>query len=184
MKNREWDTEVGDALNLAVPLREPPSGLEDRILAAVGSPTRKTRVSWVAGLLAAAVLVLAVGNVVQWSRSAVVSAKPGLMVVMLNGTDWAPKAFGTIILDPDDNHGILAVRDLPVLPEGGRYELWLKRGDDVRSGGAFEVNSDGYGSLSLTVPIGFVGFREFFLSRESPVRTADPVMPFVMKGNF
>jgi len=177
--------ELGDALNLAVPFRQPPAGVEERILASLpagGKASRSPgRGTW--GVLAAAILVLAAGNLVQFvtAKAPGPAMKPGLLVVMLNGTEAAPKSFGTIVLDPDDNHGILAVRDLPALV-GGRYQLWLKKGAEVRSAGVFTVDADGYGSLLLTVPEGFRGFREFFLSRELTGAPTPP--PQVMTGAY
>ena len=180
--------ELGDALNLTVPLKEPPPGLEERILASL-PPVRKAlsvRARWTWGALAAAILLLAAGNIVQFvtAKSSGLAMKPGLLVVMLTGTEAAPKSFGTIVLDPDDNHGILAVRDLPVLVGEGRYQLWLKKGDELQSGGAFRVDSDGYGSLLLRVPEGFRGFREFLLSRELGEGIRSPTPPAVMTGSY
>jgi hypothetical protein len=165
-----------DALNLAVPPYDPPPGLEDRIMAAVAHKPRVKRSPLVVPLLSAAAAALAVGNLVQWGlphteparavptvqpAAAAGAPKPGLEVVMLNGSDKAPKAFGTIVLDPDDNHGILAVRDLP--PSSGRYELWLRTDTDKLSAGVFEVNDDGYGALMLKIPDNFKDFHEFRL---------------------
>ena len=185
MRRQSWQSEWGDQLNLSVPLHEPPHDLEDRILAAVHKTRPRgwsiTR-TW-ALVAAAALLLLAAGNVVQFaSRST--TMKPGLLVVMLSGTSGAPKAFGTIVLDPDDNHGILAVRDLP-LPGTGHYQLWLKKGSEIRSAGEFSVSPDGYGSLLLTIPAGFRGFHEFCVSRESAVaQVTVPTRPWVMLGNL
>ena len=174
MKQREQD-----ALNLAVPRSEPPPGLEDKILTAAQSSRLRPasrRGPWVP-LLGAAALALAAGNIVQFvsphAPAAPVSEtmKPGLEVVMLGGTSDAPKAFGTIVLDPDDNHGILAVRDLPVTK--GKYELWLRTETEGRSAGTFEVNDDGYGALLLTIPADFTGFHEF---RLTPAGTRQVVM--------
>jgi len=167
-----------DALNLAVPRREPPPGLEDKILAAVEtSPkprlAKKRRLG--VPLLSVAALALAVGNVIQLAQPRVpASAEPpksGLEVVMLNGGPDAPHAFGTIVLDPDDNHGVLAVRDLPA--SSGSYELWLRTETESRSAGTFEVNGDGYGALMLSVPSGFANFHEF---RLTPAGTRHVVM--------
>jgi len=168
-----------DALNLAVPRHEPPPGLEDKIMAAVQrSPRVKPQRIWVP-LLSAAALALAVGNVYQLvyprapqamsggppaaaapAPAAEAPAEP-LEVVMLNGTPSAPKAFGTIVLDLEDNHGVLAVRDLPA--SSGKYELWLRTATDRRSAGVFEVNDDGYGALMLKIPDNFKNFHEFRL---------------------
>ncbi len=181
MKNSWWESPLGDELNLAVPLREPPPSLEGRLMDAVAGSPRRSRFpgrAW-GGLAAAAILILAGGNLTQWLLSKPAPMKSGLQVVMMSGGPLAPKAFGTIVLDPDDNHGILAVRDLPKPPRG-QYQLWLKKGTEVRSAGLFSVNADGYGSLSLTIPSGFLGFHEFFLTVEplegSPLPTAPPVM--------
>lgn len=187
MKKRQKEVGIGDAMNLSVPFREAPPGLEERILAAL-PPQRKPspkRNSWAWGTLAAAaILVLAVGNIVQWmAPRPSVALRPGLMVVMLDGTSFAPKAFGTIVLDPVDNHGILAVRDLPK-PSGGQYQLWLKKDGELHSAGVFGVDNDGYGSLVLTVPPDFRGFREFLLSKEPQGGSFKPTLPEVMKGRY
>jgi hypothetical protein len=189
MKKRQEEAELGDALNLAVPRYEPPPGLEERILAALPTGKRvgsSRSVFWTWGALTAAILVLAAGNVVQWlaPRPSAMAVKPGLMVVMLNGTEAASKAFGTIVLDPDDNHGILAARDLPVLTGDQHYQLWLKKGNAIQSGGVFGVNSDGYGSLLLTIPDGFRGFTDFFVSREPGADSRIPTLPPVMTGGI
>jgi hypothetical protein len=163
--------EERDALNLSVPLHTPPPDLEDRIMAAVSRKPRAKPLPWVP-LLSAAAAALAVGNLAQLVlphsqpvpvvQPAAPVLKPGLEVVMLNGNDQAPKAFGTIVLDPDDNHGILAVRDLPA--SSGRYELWLHTESQSLSAGVFDVNDDGYGALLLKIPEGFVNFHEFRLT--------------------
>lgn len=180
-------SEERDALNLAVPLHTPPPELEDKIMAAVTRKPGAKRLPWVP-LLSAAAAALAVGNLAQLAiprtepvhaaKMAVPGAEmlpPGLKVVMLNGNDQAPKAFGTIVLDPDDNHGVLAVRDLPA--SSGHYELWLHTASQSISAGVFEVNDDGYGALLLKIPEGFSDFHEFRL-------TPAGVKRVVMTGRF
>ena len=188
MNKREWEQTVGDELNLSVPLRQPPPDLESRIMDAVDRQGRKARPRYVGTTwslaTAAAILVLATGNLVQWlAPKPQEMMKPGLLVVMLSGTSLASKAFGTIVLDPDDNHGILAVRDLPV-PKTGQYQLWLKKGVEIHSGGIFSVNSDGYGSLLLTIPEGFRGFQDFCLTLEPSGGSVAPTLPWVMIGKI
>ncbi len=181
--------EERDALNLAVPQYSPPPGLEDKIMAAVTRRPPVKRLPWVP-LLSAAAAALAVGNLAQLAvprtepvHEAKVAAPAsgaemlpaGLKVVMLNGNEQAPKAFGTIVLDPDDNHGILAVRDLPA--SSGHYELWLINKGQILSAGIFEVNDDGYGALMLKIPDGATDFHEFRL-------TPAGVKKVVMTGRF
>ena len=77
---------------------------------------------------------------------------------MLVGQGAAPGAYGTVVLDPKDNGGVLAVRGLPRLESGRIYQLWLFKLSDRRSCGVFSVSGDGYGNLLLEVP---KDFREF-----------------------
>ena len=83
---------------------------------------------------------------------------PGLSLIVLVGQGVAPDAYGTVVLDPKDNGGVLAVRGLPLLDTGHVYQLWLYKRAGQWSCGVFGVGGDGYGNLLLEVPR---EFREF-----------------------
>jgi anti-sigma-K factor RskA len=177
----------------ASPSPSPPRpGLEERILreaslARARQSTRPVR-RWSLGLAAAAavlILLLGAGNVLQWVRSPQFQARTkGLVTVALTGTDLHRDAYGTIVVDMEDNEGVLAVRGLPKLGPDSRYQLWLKKGAQSESGGLFTVDEDGYGSLLIKIPGGFRGFRAFSISVEPADGSASPSGRLVLTGGL
>ncbi|HUI72430.1 MAG TPA: anti-sigma factor [Spirochaetia bacterium] len=163
---------VTDKIALSAPEVSPPPDLEERILRQVSllEPTRQKAKRWIGnpGLAVAAtvlILVLAAGNLVQWVHSPQFQAQArGLVTVALVGSGQHRDAYGTIVVDMDDNEGVLAVRGLPSLGPEWRYELWLQRGKEIQSGGLFTVNENGYGSLLVRIPGGFRGFQTFSIT--------------------
>jgi anti-sigma-K factor RskA len=109
---------------------------------------------------------------------------PGLVTVVLTGTGESPQAYGTIVIDSDDNRGVLAVRGLKPLGASNAYQLWIVRQAERRSGGVFTVSSDGYGSLQVTVPAGFTGFTGFGISIEPAGGSTSPTGARVMSGRI
>lgn len=71
----------------------------------------------------------------------------GGKMVALQGTASAPTASGRLYYMPGDPQAVLVVSGLPPLPEGQVYQLWLHRGEDQLSGGAFDIEPDGRGLL-------------------------------------
>ena len=138
-----------------------------------------------AAAAAVLVLLLGAGNVIQWTRSPQFQARTrGLVTVALSGADQHRNAYGTIVVDMDDNEGVLAVRGLPQLGPDSRYQLWLKRGNQVESGGLFRVDEEGYGSLLIKIPGGFRGFRTFGVSVEPAGGSASPSGSLVLNGGL
>jgi anti-sigma-K factor RskA len=185
--------EVSDRLSLSVPLVEPPRALEGRIMHRIGRRIARQRPSprWLpqfrypalAALAAVLVVALAVGNILQLSGTLAAPVQPrsaGLLTAMLTGIGPAQDAYGTIVLDPKDNKGVLAVNGLPPLDPAHQYQLWLVKDAERRSAGVFSVDDDGYGALLLLVPGDFGDFRSFGISVEpwggSPVPTGTKVM--------
>lgn len=150
--------------------------------------SERARPGWTAGLAAAAVvliLALGAGNVLQWTRSPQFEARAkGLVTVALTGTVNHQEAYGTIVVDMQDDEGVLAVRGLPQLGPDSRYQLWLRNGSEVKSGGLFEVDQDGYGSLLIKVPGGFQGFRTFGISVEPAEGSVSPTGKPVLRGSL
>jgi anti-sigma-K factor RskA len=195
--------EVTGRLAAAASPAEPPASLEGRILRAVrASPASGGRavpgvrpprrpaawtggVSWRAltGVAAALAVVLGAANLLQWTG--VISptargASPRLTTAILSGVGDARGAYGTIVLDPLDNEGVLAVTGLPGLDTRHQYQLWLIRDGDRRSAGIFSADAEGYGSMLLKVPQDFKDFRSFGVSVEpwggSPAPTGTRVL--------
>ena len=186
---------VSDRLSLAVPMVEPPRRLEGRIMRRIDDALAGRRASarrflqfrYPAMATAAAVLIvaLAVGNILQLAKAppAPSQARSGrLMTAVITGTGEAKEAYGTIVLDPQDNKGVLAVNGLPTLDAAHQYQLWLIKDGRIRSGGVFSVDAEGYGSLLLTVPSDFRDFRSFGISIEPLGGSQAPSGAKVMSG--
>jgi anti-sigma-K factor RskA len=198
--------EVTGALAAAVPQRDLPAGLEARILRAVerapsprpteerfsgGRPVRpaRSRSPWPAltGIAAAVAVLLGAVNLMQWNGVLGPAGKggaPRLAMAVLSGTDGAPEAYGTIVLDPKDNKGVLAVTGLPALGADRQYQLWLIRDGQRRSAGVFTPDSEGYGSMLLTVPTDFRDFLSFGVSVEPRGGSSAPTGPGVLAGKL
>jgi anti-sigma-K factor RskA len=108
------------------------------------------------GLVASVALVLAAGSTVwalnlrseldaqnariatlseranNYARVTAVLQAADTQIRVLEGTGDAPKAFGRVYIDPDTSEGMLMVRNLPPLPQGKVYQLWVARGDGQR----------------------------------------------------
>jgi anti-sigma-K factor RskA len=185
---------VSDRLSLAVPMAEPPRRLEGRIMRSIddslagrkASPRRlQFRHPALAAAAAVFIVALAVGNILQLAKAppAQPQARPGrLMTAVIIGTGEAKEAYGTIVLDPQDNKGVLAVNGLPTLDAAHQYQLWLIKDGRIRSGGVFSVDAEGYGSLLLTVPSDFRDFRSFGISIEPLGGSQAPSGAKVMSG--
>lgn len=202
-KELESFTAVSDALSLLSPRSVPSAGLAQRITErspaagrisergpAAGSPhTRRQRGTirpvWLAAA-AALVVILAAANVIQLlgGTGGVPTPRGGLTTAVLLGSPTAKDAYGTIVLDPEDNKGVLAVRGLPTLAPPLQYQLWLGRGGELRGAGVFSVDADGYGSMILDVPKDFKDFRALSVTVEPEGGSPSPTGRVVMSGGL
>jgi anti-sigma-K factor RskA len=192
--------DVTGRLSAAIPHRDPPAGLGDRLMerisasgAAVKPHAQQHRTSsrfpWpvLTGVAAMLAVALGAGNLLQWTgvlaaRSQ--ASQPRLTTALLSGSGDARSAYGTIVLDPNDNEGVLAVTGLPVLTPGHQYQLWLIRDGERRSGGVFNADKEGYGSMILTVPRDFKDFRSFGVSAEPWGGSALPTGQMILSGTL
>jgi anti-sigma-K factor RskA len=197
--------EVTGRIAAAAPQRDLPAGLEARIMGAIRDrpagrdpadsrilalqPARRRGSPWPAltGIAAAVALVLGAGNLLQFSGVLSPAARgmpPRLSTALLAGTTNAPEAYGTIVLDPKDNKGVLAVTGLPALDPGRQYQLWLIRDGQRKSAGVFSPDAEGYGSMLLTVPVDFRDFQSFGVSIEPRGGSPAPTGPRVLAGRL
>lgn len=181
---------VAGQLTSTVAEVEPPADLELRLMRAVGAGRQKRAGTWRPALTAVAAMfavVLVAGNLLQWTGVIQRPGKPGspaMTSASLAGTGDVRGAYGTIVLDPADHEGVLAVTGLPRLDSAHQYQLWLIRGGERRSAGVFSVDAKGYGSLLLVIPADFRNFRAFGISIEPAGGSPAPTGPRVMAGTL
>lgn len=160
-----------DVLALSVEPLEPPAGLRDRLAASllaedppvpaampqvvappIAAATRQEIIRppasfwsraapWAA---AAAALLLLSAGLLFWNlqlRNQLASV-PRAETVALAPTDAAPGASGEVRYLPDDQLFVVDVRDLPPLPEGQVYEVWLIGAEGPVPAGVFDQSTD------------------------------------------
>ena len=76
-------------------------------------------------------------------------ANPDRLVSMLRPADAAAAGRGMMVTSSDGRDCLLAVLDMPALPGGEVYQVWLIKGDIKTSGGVFTVDSTGYGQMVI-----------------------------------
>jgi anti-sigma-K factor RskA len=61
----------------------------------------------------------------NYARVTAVLQAADTQIRVLQSTDGAPETFGRVYIDPDTSEGMLMVRNLPPLPQGRVYQLWV-----------------------------------------------------------
>jgi|YelNatPaOPRAMG01_1025707.scaffolds.fasta_scaffold06660_9 anti-sigma-K factor RskA len=192
---------VSDYLARSVPMVEPPERLKAAILKRVQG--RKPmpaapRLSWVERVRAAfmrtapvwgvvslaLVIILAVSNLLLWRQmQQIQQASSRFTTVALAGTDAAPGAIGMIVISHDGRYGTLIVDHLPPLKQDKQYQLWLINGEKRTSGGVFNVDQNGYGSVWITSPGPLIQFQSFGITIEPAGGSPGPTGQKVLGGS-
>ena len=76
------------------------------------------------------------------------AADPGASVNLLSATEWSPDSSG-IVITKAGQEPVLAVLDLPPLPEGDTYQVWLAKEGTLHNVGAFTVDATGYAQTNI-----------------------------------
>ncbi len=87
-------------------------------------------------------------------------------MVALQGTETAPLASGRLYYMPGDRQAVLVVSGLPALPAGQVYQLWLHKGDEQLSGGAFQIEPDGRGMLVVNSGEPLYSYQDCIITSE------------------
>lgn len=201
---------VVDQLALAAPEATPSAGLKDRIMTRLQPEThspreeeddvqlpwwqrltivfRRTAPVWGLTCLLVAVIL----GISTWRLWQQIHPQPeddmgdhahmeeAFEVVKLGCTPAVPNAAGELMISKDGRFALLVVVGLPVLEPGYKYQLWLARDGQRTSGGMFTVTSDGYGSMTISLPQSLSGYLHFDVTIEpaegSPVPTGETVL--------
>jgi anti-sigma-K factor RskA len=101
-------------------------------------------------------------------------------IVNLEGTTNAPGSTGYLMVFKNENVGVLAVEDIPVLDTKHQYQLWLVRDGKRSNGGVFSVSQNGYGTLRIMADQPLANFQSFGITVEpwggSPQPTGKKVL--------
>jgi anti-sigma-K factor RskA len=148
---RSLDAAV-DAIPTGVEQIEPPRRLRRRLMAAVRREARRQRPASVPSLFRSRTLRLVAVAALASVAGAVgyIVAGPGgtsSTSIPVRGTLAARDAGGQLIRTGDS--ATLRVRDLPQLPDGDVYEVWIQAGERLRPSTLFVVDRRGDGSATV-----------------------------------
>jgi anti-sigma-K factor RskA len=68
----------------------------------------------------------------NYARVTAVLQAADTQIRVLQSTSGTPETFGRVYIDPDTSEGMLMVRNLPPLPQGRVYQLWVAGADGQR----------------------------------------------------
>lgn len=80
------------------------------------------------------------------------AATPDTAVNMISSDEATGQAHGMMLIAPSRTWGLLAVLELPPLPEGKVYQAWLIDGGTIIDAGIFLVDETGYGQVVVQFP--------------------------------
>lgn len=180
---------VAAALARAETWAELPVGLEDAVVAAIGSgtgrddrPERHRSLPW--WLAAAAALVVVVAGALLVSRSGA-GDDDEVVAVALAATELAPDASATARFQatPAGLRIVLEAENLPPAPDDAVYEAWIAN-DDLRvSCGSFHLR-DGSQPISLWAGVDDPSFDTLTVTREPLDGETDTSGQVLLRGEF
>ena len=194
----------------AAPPRPPLSSIPRPIAATAGgaSPAPTRRVPWLqwAGL-AAALAALIWGAVLQtqlvatqrqlaetgsqlerlrgaYSTVVDVLASPNTRERELQAREGAPGARGKVWVDGETGRGMMMARDLPPLPEGQTYQVWLASGQGRVSGGFLRPYDNDVYYVVLQAPGPLTDYQSLGVTREPAGGSPGPTGPRIIGGEI
>lgn len=177
-------------------------------LGAVGVERRQTRIPWLSlGTLAAALAALIWGALLQAQLSATqrqlddtsgqlerlrgaystvveVLASSDTRERALEPREGAPRARGKVWIDQATGRGMMMARDLPPLPEGQTYQVWLVNAQGRVSGGFLRPYDAGIYYLVLQAPDPLTNYRSLGVTREPAGGSPGPTGPRIVGGEI
>lgn len=107
--------------------------------------------------------IVALQDELQWRDEALkILQSQRLDMVLMNGLEINPAGYGKIIWDPVKKMAIFQVTNLPTVPQGKDYQLWIIKNKKPVSAGVFSVTSEKEGGNYFKVMNLEVGEKKDF----------------------
>lgn len=122
----------------------------------------------------------------NYQRVAAVLQAADTQIRVLQGTDTAPSAFGRVYIDPESSEGMLMVRNLPPLPQGQVYQLWVNGADGRRQSAGVLTWTDrqGNGYTLIKCPETLARWQSFGVTLEPSGGSPAPTGPRFLGGTI
>jgi len=191
---------TADALNLGVEETDLPLGYTSRLLHGAGVPlattSRRPARPLLPWLAAAACLMLALAlGAWAWRLDSTLSAhrrenaavaqlmaEPGTTEILLTSDTSA--AHGRLYVSTDRRRGVLVFGDLPQLPRGREYQIWLNAPSGRVSAGTFTPQPGGDASVYLQPSRSLGEYMTIGITAEPAGGSDGPTSPRVAGGRF
>jgi anti-sigma-K factor RskA len=98
--------------------------------------------------------------------------------------EGAPAARGKVWVDPASGRGMMMARDLPPLPEGHTYQVWLSSPQGRQSAGFLRPYDDGVYYIVLQAPDKLTDFNSLGVTREPLGGSPAPTGPRIIGGEL
>lgn len=192
---------VVDELPLALAQNAPRPALKNRLMKdihtrkaeAAGANRLALRERWAAFFrrsvpvwATALVLLLVFGNLFFLLRLNQTNARNAgpMKVISLKGTQNAPGAVGTLVMNQSGEYGSLVVDNLAMLDSQHQYQVWLIKDGQRTNGGVFSVSPDGYSSLEINAPLPLNSYQSIGVTVEPAGGSPGPTGPKVLGANL
>ncbi len=122
----------------------------------------------------------------NYARVTAVLQAADTQIRVLASPDGAPEAFGRVYIDPDTSEGMLMVRNLPPLPQGRVYQLWVAGADGTRESAGLLTWTDkaGNGYTLIKCPEKLSRWRWFNVTEEPSGGSQTPTGSRVLGGTI
>jgi hypothetical protein len=109
---------------------------------------------------------------------------PTIPAAVLRSDPGANRAQGVVYRGEGGASALVTVFDMPVLPAGMAYQVWLIEDGKRDSGGLFQVSPDGYGILLLDLRRPLADYDALGITVEPETGSAGPTSPRVIGGSL
>lgn len=122
----------------------------------------------------------------NYARVTAVLQAADTQIRVLQSPNGAPDAFGRVYIDPDTSEGMLMVRNLPPLPQGRVYQLWVAGTDGTRESAGVLTWTDkaGNGYTLIKCPEKLSRWRWFNVTEEPAGGSQAPTGNRVLGGTI
>jgi len=112
-------------------------------------------------------------------------SSPYAKMASLNGTDMARDAYAMVFVEPDTRRGFFYANNLPALPKGKTYQLWIISDTaNPVSAGVFSLDRGRKGRVMLKNVPDVAKIRQFAVSLESAGGQPQPTGAMYLTGNL
>ena len=111
-------------------------------------------------------------------------ARPDNMSMELRSPYAGSRSQGILLVSSDGSRGVIMVAGMEPPSPSTSYHVWLMRGQDKVWAGKFDVDSRGWGTMSLQLPEPIMGFEKVELTASANPDAAQSQSDMVLEGHL